>query len=155
MKNNPKENLEEWVKGLPVSSCSATSESNIKFEENKSQITFSNKSRKKCLKVDVDGGVYPKGGRNLRCDKLLVEKEKLHFYFVELKGEDIEHAIKQLASSINDSKLNPDCTQDKVAFAVGKNHYPTASALIQGWMKKFKKMGATLDVKNTPAKHDL
>ena len=75
MKNNPKENLDEWTKGLPDSSYTTTSESNIKFEENKSKITFSNESKKKCLKVDVDGGVYPKGGKKLRCDKLLVEKE--------------------------------------------------------------------------------
>ncbi|WP_407450175.1 hypothetical protein [Fibrobacter sp.] len=69
MKNNPKENLDEWTKGLPDSSYTTTSESNIKFEENKSKITFSNESKKKCLKVDVDGGVYPKGGKKLRCDK--------------------------------------------------------------------------------------
>lgn len=155
MKKNPKENLDEWINKLPDSSYSITSDSNIKFEENKSQITFSNKSRKKCLKVNVDGGVYPKGAKDLRCDKLLVEKENLRFYFVELKGEDIEHAIKQLASSVNNSKLNPDCSQDKIAFAVGKNHFPTASSLIQGWMKKFKKFGATLEIKNTPAKHEL
>ena len=63
MKNNLKENLDEWINGLPNSSYTATSESNIKFEENKSRITFSNKSKKKCLKINVDGGVYPKGGR--------------------------------------------------------------------------------------------
>lgn len=155
MKKNPKENLDVWTKGLPNSSYTTTNESNIKFEENKSQITFSNRSKKKCLKVNVDGGVYPKGGKNLRCDKLLVEKDYFRFYFVELKGENIEHAIKQLASSINDSKLNPDCSQDKIAFAVGKNHFPKASALVQGWMKKFKKFGATLEIENTPAKYDL
>ena len=155
MKKNPKENLDEWTKGLPDSSYTTTSESNIKFEENKSKITFSNKSKKKCLKVDVDGGVYPKGGKKLRCDKLLVEMEKLRFYFVELKGEDIEHAIKQLDGSIRDSKLNPNCSQEKMAFVVGKNHFPTASALVQGWMKKFKKFGAVLEIKNTPAKYDL
>lgn len=77
MKKNPKENLDEWVNSLPDSSYTTTSESNIKFEENKSQITFSNKSQKKCLKINVDGGVYPKGGKNTRCDKLLVEKGKL------------------------------------------------------------------------------
>jgi hypothetical protein len=155
MKNNPKENLDEWTKGLPDSSYTTTSESNIKFEENKSRITFSNKSKKKCLKINVDGGVYPKGGRNLRCDKLLVEKEKLRFYFVELKGGDIEHAVKQLASSISDPKLNPDCSQDKIAFAVGKNHVPKISTQIQVWKKNFKKSGATLNIEDTPAKYDL
>ncbi len=155
MRKNPKENLDEWVNSLPDSSYTTTSESNIKFEENKSQITFSNKSQKKCLKINVDGGVYPKGGKNTRCDKLLVEKEKLRFYFVELKGADIEHAIKQLASSICDSKLNPDCAQSKIAFAVGKNHFPATNPLIQGWMKKFKKLDATLEIRNTPAKYEL
>ena len=95
------------------------------------------------------------GGRNLRCDKLLVEKEKLRFYFVELKGGDIEHAVKQLASSISDPKLNPDCSQDKIAFAVGKNHVPKISTQIQVWKKNFKKSGATLNIEDTPAKYDL
>jgi hypothetical protein len=112
-------------------------------------------SKKKCLKINVDGGVYPKGGRNLRCDKLLVEKEKLRFYFVELKGGDIEHAVKQLASSISDPKLNPDCSQDKIAFAVGKNHVPKISTQIQGWIKNFKRSGVTLKIEDTPAKYDL
>ena len=155
MKKNSKENLDEWIKGLPNSSYSITSESNIKFEENKSQITFSNKFKKKCLKVNVDGGVYPKGGKNLRCDKLLVEKEKLLFCFVELKGGDIEHAVKQLASSIRDPKLNSDCSQNKIAFAVGKNHVPKVSTQIQGWIKNFKKSGVTLKIEDTPAKYDL
>ena len=155
MKKNPKENLDEWTKGLPISSYTTTSESNIKFEEKKSQITFSNRSKKKCLKVNVDGGVYPKGGKNLRCDKLLVEKERLRFYFVELKGRDIKHAVEQLASSVSDPKLNPDCSQDKVAFAVGRNNVPKISTQIQVWKKNFKKSGVTLNIEDTPAKYDL
>jgi hypothetical protein len=155
MKKNPKENLDEWINGLPNSSYTATSESNIKFEENKSRITFSNKSKKKCLKINVDGGVYPKGGRNLRCDKLLVEKEKLRFYFVELKGRHIEYAVEQLASSVRDPKLNPDCSQDKFAFAVGRNNVPKISTQIQGWIKNFKRSGVTLKIEDTPAKYDL
>ncbi len=155
MMKNLQENLKEWSNGLPNTSYSITNESNIKFEENKSQIIFSNKSKKKCLKVDIDGGVYTKGGKNLRCDKMLVEKGNLRFYFIELKGKNTEHAIKQLYSSINDSKLNPDCSQEKIAFVVGKNHFPTTSPLIQGWVKKFNKAGSILEIKNTPAKHEL
>ena len=51
------DSLKKWIASLPLNSFASTNESNIKFEEAKSKITFVNKSRKDCLKVDVDGGV--------------------------------------------------------------------------------------------------
>ncbi len=46
--------LKEWAGSLPKGSCCSTRDSNIKFEEQKSSITFVNKSKKFCLKVNVD-----------------------------------------------------------------------------------------------------
>lgn len=91
--NKANESLNVWANSLPSGSWCSTKDSNIKFEEQKSKITFVNKSKKSCLKVDVDGGVIPSNTRSARCDKLLVEKSAPLFCFVELKGGDIEHAI--------------------------------------------------------------
>lgn len=147
--------LKEWANSLPQGSCSSTRDSNIKFEEQKSKIVFVNKLKKSCLKVDVDGGVVPSNTSTARCDKLLVEKSVPLFCFVELKGVDVEHAIKQLEASLGDSRLNPNCNQQKLAFVVGKNHYPASSPLIQKGMKKISVLNAKLIVANTPASYSL
>ena len=147
--------LKEWASSLPQGSCYSTRDSNIKFEEQKSKITFVNKSKKNCLKVDVDGGVVPSNTSTARCDKLLVEKSSPLFCFVELKGGDVERAIKQLEVSRGDSRLNPDCNQQKLAFVVGKNHYPASSPLIQKGMKRISTLNAKLIIANTPASYTL
>ena len=152
---NVKDSLNEWANSLPSGTWCLTKDSNIKFEEQKSKITFVNKSKKSCLKVDVDGGVIPSNTRAARCDKLLVEESALLFCFVELKGGDIEHAIEQLEASLKNPKLNPEFAQRKLAFVVGKNHFPASSPLIQKGMKKISSLNARLIVANTPASYSL
>lgn len=152
---NVKDSLNEWANSLPSGTWCLTKDSNIKFEEQKSKITFVNKSKKSCLKVDVDGGVIPSNTRAARCDKLLVEESALLFCFVELKGGDIEHAIEQLEASLKNPKLNPEFAQRKLAFVVGKNHFPASSPLIQKGMKKISSLNAKLIVVNTPASYSL
>lgn len=152
---NVKDSLNEWANSLPSGTWCLTKDSNIKFEEQKSKITFVNKSKKSCLKVDVDGGVIPSNTRSARCDKLLVEESALLFCFVELKGGDIEHAIEQLEASLKNPKLNPEFAQRKLAFVVGKNHFPASSPLIQKGMKKISSLNAKLIVVNTPASYSL
>ncbi len=153
--NKANESLNVWANSLPSGSWCSTKDSNIKFEEQKSKITFVNKSKKSCLKVDVDGGVIPSNTRSARCDKLLVEKSAPLFCFVELKGGDIEHAIEQLEASLKNPKLNPECSQRKLALVVGKNHFPASSPLIQKGMKKISSLNARLIVANTPASYSL
>jgi len=152
---NAKDSLNEWASSLPPGSWCITKDSNIKFEEQKSKITFVNKSKKSCLNIDVDGGVIPSNTRAARCDKLLVEKSTSLFCFVELKGGNIEHAIEQLEASLKNPKLNPECAQQKLAFVVGKNHFPASSPLIQKGMKKISSLNAKLIVANTPASYTL
>lgn len=149
------DSLKKWIASLPLNSFASTNESNIKFEEAKSKITFVNKSRKDCLKVDVDGGVVSSSETVLRCDKLLVEKSVPQFCFVELKGSDIKHAVEQLEASLKDIRLNPACLQQKLAFVVGRNHYPSSSPLIQNAMKKFRALNVKLVIANTPAIYAL
>ena len=136
--NKANESLNVWVNSLPSGSWCSTKDSNIKFEEQ-----------------NVDGGVIPSNTRSARCDKLLVEKSAPLFCFVELKGGDIEHAIEQLEASLKNPKLNPECFQRKLAFVVGKNHFPASSPLIQKGMKKISSLNARLIVANTPASYSL
>ena len=155
MKKQLSDSLEKWMSELPAGSCITTDSSNIKFEESKSKITFTNESRKSCLKIQVDGEIVPSSEQSLRCDNLLVEKDTPLFCFIELKGCNIKHAFEQLESSLKDNRLNPKCSQRKKAFVVGRNHAPASSPIIQNAMKKFRVLNAELHIANTPATFTL
>lgn len=73
-----------------------TRHSKIVFEENKSKVTFINDKKEIVVKAVVDGCLINDG--SIRCDNLLQHNEKN--WYVELKGTDIEHALKQIANSI-------------------------------------------------------
>ena len=155
MKKPLSDSLEKWMSELPAGSYITTDSSNIKFQESKSKIAFTHKSRKSCLKIQVDGGVVPSSEHSLRCDNLLVEKSTPIFCFIELKGCDIKHAFEQLETSLKDNRLNPKCSQRKMAFVVGRNHAPASSPIIQNAMKKFRTLNAELRIANTPATFTL
>ena len=149
--------IDSWAQRLPPGTYRDTNESNIKFEENKSKIIFENKSRKNCIKIDVDGGVIPSSEEIVRCDKLLVEKNSVSFYFVELKGVDIPHALAQLYSSLSISILNPTLPNPlkKISIVVGRKDRPSSAPFFQNWVKKFRKLESDLLIMDTPATYQL
>ena len=70
----------------------------IKFEENKSKVTFHNLSQKEYECIRVDGCAITDG---IRCDYLLRRSEEELEYFIELKGCNVGHAIDQLGTRID------------------------------------------------------
>lgn len=76
-----------------------TSNSKITFSEKRSSYVLNNKKRIRVYTLSIDGGVIKNG---LRCDKGIyyaidsAENRKRYLYLIELKGEDIEHAFRQL-----------------------------------------------------------
>lgn len=110
-----------------------TTDSYIKFEENRKKIIFQNLSRKECLKIQIDGCAIKTGEK---CDNLLKEgKAGLQGpeYYVELKGEDVGHALKQIIQTI---RTIHDDRSPVMAFIVCTNVSPKLSTEIQ----KFKKL---------------
>lgn len=75
-----------------------TTDSKIKFEENKRKIIFLNPQRLEYKKVQVDGCAI--NDKSMRCDKLLVSADEHEERYVELKGTDVIHAIDQLEATI-------------------------------------------------------
>ena len=74
-----------------VETCiSETTDSQIKFEENKRKIIFRNPQRLPYERVDVDGCTINDG---VRCDKLLLSADEREERYIELKGTDVMHAI--------------------------------------------------------------
>lgn len=126
-----------------------TKDKKIVFQENKSKLIILNKNKIKATKVKVDGCEITSG---LRCDYLLLAKE-LEF-FIELKGQNINHAVKQLIATFKKLSANPK-EQKKTSFIICTRS-PMSSASIQNLQVQFKKnYSADLIVKNTPFSYQL
>ena len=112
-----------------------TTDSKIKFEEKKKVVIFNNPQRKTCLKVQVDGCVI-KSTQETKCDNLLVE-DNGNEHFVELKGTDVAHALKQLDGTILKLTDKTNKTKKVFAYIVCTNMAPQISGLIQKMKAKF------------------
>lgn len=129
-----------------------TSDSKIVLQENKSKITFLNPNQHQILKIKVDGCVL-KDNETLRCDYALVPSIDVEIY-VELKGSDISHAVKQVESTIQ--LLSDNIKKIKKLCFVVSTRVPKQTTSIQQIQSQFKKkFNASFRVKNTPDTCDL
>ncbi|WP_298884260.1 hypothetical protein [uncultured Polaribacter sp.] len=121
----------------------------IVFQENRSKLIVSNKAQIETTKVVVDGCEITSG---LRCDFMLLAQDLE--YFIELKGQHIDHAIKQLITTINKLSSNPK-KMKKTSFVICTRS-PINSASIQNLQVKFKKnFNSKLIVRSSPYKHEI
>lgn len=113
-----------------------STDSKIKFEEKGKSIVFVNSARKPYIKVQVDGCQIVDGEK---CDNLLVDEEVGNEYFVELKGTDVAHALRQLDRSI--SLLSDKDNDHKYvrSYIISTNVSPKVSSKIQLFIKKWSK----------------
>ena len=116
-----------------VETCiSQTTDSQIRFEENKRKIIFLNPQRLPYERVDVDGCTINEG---VRCDKLLLSADEREERYVELKGTDVMHAIDQLEETI---KRLGEYTDNRHAYVVSTNVAPAINTKRQAKIKYFK-----------------
>lgn len=127
---------------------SSTKDSKIKCEEKHRKIIFNNLMKDNVEKIIVDDCQIKSG---VRCDYLV--KHKHNEYFVELKGEDITHAFKQLERSI-ELLGSKECKLRK-SFIISSRS-PLATAQIQNYRIHFKrKLKSELIVKNNSFEENL
>ena len=112
-----------------------TTDSNIKFEENKRKINFLNPNRHTYKKIQVDGGAI-KDTKISKCDNLLVSDDEREERYVELKGTDVLHAIDQLETTIRELGEYKD---NRHAYVVGTNVAPAYNTEIQKKALLFRK----------------
>ena len=116
-----------------VETCiSQTTDSQIRFEENKRKIIFLNPQRLPYERVDVDGCIIKEG---VRCDKLLLSADEREERYVELKGTDVMHAIDQLEETI---KRLGEYTDNRHAYVISTNVAPAINTNRQVKIKYFK-----------------
>lgn len=127
-------------------SCRKTSnQKKFVYEENRSKLTLENTDQVVSTSVWVDGCEI--NDNTIRCDYMHIAKE-IEF-FIELKGQDIEHAINQLKNTIKRLSSNP--TKTKKRSYVVCTRSPMTSSEIQNYKLEFrKKYNSILEVKSSP-----
>ena len=127
-----------------------TTSPQIVLEEERSKIIFLNKSRQNVRRIRVDGCVLTEG---VRCDYLIIpENGKEHF--IELKGNNVAYAAKQIEESIRQISESPQLSE-KYGFIIS-TRCPLLSSEIQALKLKFKKRyNSLLIIKNIQYQHSI
>ncbi len=121
----------------------------ITFSENRSTLIFNNIEQVEAICVIVDGCQITTG---IRCDHLMIANKIEHF--IELKGQDLNHAISQLKTTIKALSSNA-ATQPKIAYIICTRS-PLNSAEIQNLQVQFKKKyNSHLVIKSSPFKTSI
>ncbi|MCX5965163.1 MAG: hypothetical protein NT070_19165 [Cyanobacteria bacterium] len=128
------------------------SDTRLVLQENKSKITFLNPNQYQILIIRVDDCVI-KDKEILRCDYAIVPCDEVEIY-VELKGSDISHAVKQIESTIR--LLSDDPQKIKKLCFVVSTRVPKHSTSVQQLKSQFKKkFNASFRIKNIRDSYDL
>src|ERR1044072_10037158 len=112
--------------------CSETNKNKVfTFSEKRSHLTLNNLDQVKSTKSMVDGCLINDG---LRCD-YKHEAKGIEFY-IELKGQDLEHAIEQIKCTIKLLSKNVSKGIKKCYIICTRS--PMSSSEILVYKKKFK-----------------
>ncbi len=98
-------------------------------------------------RIEVDNCLI-KDGNIKKCDFVFVRCINNEHYFVELKGSDIKHAIKQLETTIKYFKQQADLKKKQIFAYIVSNRVPSNSNQQFNSMKKrfMKNIGAGLKI---------
>jgi hypothetical protein len=129
-----------------MTSCIKTiSHTNIKCGEKQSAFYLLNPDKKAVDHTTVDGCIYPRGHHELCCDFALNFDDTT--VFVELKGSDITHAIKQILATKQDARF-PIYANKKAVVVTSKMPKDDSSLRVQ--KINLRKQGIILIHGNSP-----
>ena len=127
--------------------CTTNKNKLVTFEEARSKLIIENKDKVSATKIIVDDCEITEG---VRCDYMYLIKDTE--IYIELKGQDIKHAIEQLETTIK--KLSSDIKKQQKKSFVICTRSPLNSASIQNVRVKFKKhYNSDFIVRSSPHKH--
>lgn len=123
-----------------------TKQKTITFSEKRSTLILNNTNQTEAICVVVDGCEITSG---IRCDYLMLAKEIEHF--IELKGQDLMHAIEQLIASIKALSSNA-AKHPKISYVICTRS-PLNSTAIQNLQVQFRKnYNSQLIIKSSPCR---
>jgi hypothetical protein len=124
----------------------------IVCEENRTKITFHNTAGETVAKIRIDGCVIT-GSAVKKCDYLLLCAEIKKAIFVELKGNKVEAAIKQLSATLDNKIIKEPLAQyEKRAYAVVTGN-PIPLSKIQNIQDKFNKQHNNCELRVVKSSH--
>lgn len=134
-----------------MSNCiQSKNDSHIKCGEKQSKFILLNPLRKSVDYITVDGCLYTPTDHGLRCDYALNFDDKT--VFVELKGSDIAHAIKQILATEQDAKFTINTNKTAIIIT---SKTPKNDSSLQIQKVKLKKRYIELIQKNSPFEKDI
>jgi len=109
----------------------------VPVSENKREFRIQNNSRYEINKVTVDGCYITSG---LKCDYLfeIINRDIKEVFYIELKGSDISHGIKQLEATIKHCESEHKRVSKKAYIVASK--FPKSSTSSQKLKKEFKRV---------------
>ncbi|MDO6803940.1 hypothetical protein Q4595_15930 [Wenyingzhuangia sp. 1_MG-2023] len=117
------------------------------FEEQKSKLSLINKDEVESTQIKVDNCLIK--DNSLKCDYMHLAKD-IEFY-IELKGQDINHAVKQLKSTFKQLSSNSKKSK-KISYIICART-PLSATQILKLKREFKKdYNSKLEVKSSPFK---
>lgn len=107
------------------------SRENLSLKEQRTKYLLRFGKRRTCVAYQVDGNIITEGNR---CDYLVLAKQdedsqdnNWKAVFIELKGTDVEHALKQLDAGMSNSKLKHSSINERHARIVAKS-FPSSKS---------------------------
>lgn len=119
----------------------------------KSTLLLENPNQIEIKIISVDEGNLIKG---IRCDYLIIPGD-LYECFIELKGKDISHALKQILATVKQLSSFPR-DANKLAFIITTRpgQIPKMSSTIQNVKRQLRKdYNVTLEIKRTGYTHTI
>lgn len=129
-----------------MKNCRSTSSKKLfVYEEKRSKLTLENVDQVESISIIVDGCEI--NDSSIRCDFMHIAKDVE--YYIELKGQDLKHAIDQLQATILKLSSNPQ-KHPKVSYVICTRS-PMSSSQIQNYKLEFKrKFNSKLQIKSSP-----
>lgn len=117
------------------------------YQEMRSKLTLENVDNVKSTSIKIDGCEI--NDDSIRCDFMHLAKD-IEFY-IELKGQDLEHALDQIKSTILRMSSNAK-KANKISYIICTRS-PMSSSEIQNHKLEFrKKFNSKLEIKSSPFK---
>lgn len=133
-----------------IAACIADTNNSIeKFEENRSALKIHNKNRIKLSRRKVDGCLISDG---IKCDWLLVDEKSKTEIYIELKGCDVAHAVKQICKTV---ELLSDKAEKKWGYVICTRSPMSATEIQRATKSVAKSHGLFLRVRKTVHEEDI
>lgn len=104
---------------------------NLSLKEQQTKYVLRFGKRRSCVVYRIDGYIITEGNR---CDYVVLSKQdesesdnRWKAIFVELKGTDVEHALKQLDAGMSNPRLKHDSINERHARIVAKS-FPSSKS---------------------------